>query len=78
MIGRKHKKVCTTPNYIKHFLIFASAITGCISISVSFLGITIGFKSFSIGLEIFAIVVGIKRYKSIIKKKKKSMMREYC
>ena len=35
------------------------------------LGIPTGIKSSTIGLEICAIVVGIKRNKSIIKKKKK-------
>ena len=30
---KKHKNVSTTLNYIKHFLILASTITGCISIS---------------------------------------------
>ena len=34
MMSRKHKKVCTTLNYIEQFLILASTITGCISISV--------------------------------------------
>ena len=33
LMSRKHKKVCTTLNYIEHFLILASAITGCISTS---------------------------------------------
>ena len=33
MISRKHKKVCSTPNYIEQFLILASTVTGCISIS---------------------------------------------
>ena len=32
LMGRKHKKVCATLNYIEHFLILDSAITGCISI----------------------------------------------
>ena len=35
LISRKHKKVCTTLNYIKDFLILASTITECISISAS-------------------------------------------
>ena len=41
LMSRKHKKVCTTLNYIEHFLILASTITGCISISgfASLLGI---------------------------------------
>ena len=33
LLSNKHKKVCTTLNYIEHFLILASAITGCILIS---------------------------------------------
>ena len=32
LMGRKHKKVCATLNYIEHFLILDSAITGGISI----------------------------------------------
>ena len=41
LMSRKYRKVCTTLNYIKHFLILVSTITGCISISVlaSLLGI---------------------------------------
>ena len=72
-MSRKHKKVCTTLNYIEHFLILASTITGWISISVftSLLVIPIGITSFAIGLKICAIAVGIKKYKSIIKWKKK-------
>ena len=31
--SKKHKKVCTTLSYIKHFLVLASTITGSISIS---------------------------------------------
>ena len=33
LMSTKHKKVGTTLNYFEHFLILASAITGCISIS---------------------------------------------
>ena len=71
-MSRKHKKVCTKLNYIEHFLILASKITGCISISdfTSLLGIPIGITSSAIGLKLFAITAGIKKYKSIIKKKK--------
>ena len=72
-MSRKHKKVCTTLNYIEHFLIFASAIAGCISISafVSLLGIPIGITSSAVGLKICAVTAGIQMYKSIVKKKKK-------
>ena len=31
LMTQKHKKVRTTINYIEHFLILASAVTGCMS-----------------------------------------------
>ena len=70
---RKHKNVCTILNYIEHFLILASTITGCISIHVfaSVLVIPIGIISSAIGLKICVIAAGIKKYKSIIKSKNK-------
>ena len=72
-MSKKHKTVCITLNYIEHFLILASAITGCISISdfTSLIGIPTGITSSAAGLKICAIAAGIKKYKSIIKKKKK-------
>ena len=72
-MSRKHKKVCKPLNYIEHFLSLASTITGCISISAFafLLGIPIGITSSVIGLKICPITAGIKKYKSIIKKKKK-------
>ena len=33
MLSKKHKNVYTTLNYIEHFLILASPITECVSIS---------------------------------------------
>ena len=33
LMSKKHKKVCTTLNYIEHFFILGSTITGCVSIS---------------------------------------------
>ena len=70
-MSKKHKKVYTALNYIEHFLILASTITGCISISAfaSLLGIPVGYTSSAIGLTICAIAAGIKKYKSILKKK---------
>ena len=54
-------------------LILASAVTGFISISAfdSLLSISIGIKSADIGLKICALTARIKKYRSIIKKKKK-------
>ena len=73
LMSKKHKKVCTNLNYIVPFLILASTITGCTSISAfaSLIGIPRGIMSSAIGLKICAITAGIKRYKSIIKKNKK-------
>ena len=73
LMSRKHKKVCTTLSYIEHFLILASTISGCISISafVSLLGISIGITSSAIRSKICVIAAAIKKYQSIIKKKKK-------
>ena len=47
---RKHTKVSTTLHYIEHFLILASTITGCISISAftSLLDIPTGVTSSAI------------------------------
>ena len=39
LINKKYKMVCITLNYIKHFLILVSAITGCISISALLLSL---------------------------------------
>ena len=73
LVSKKHKKVCTTLNYIEHVLILVSTITRCVSIFVfaSLVGIPIGFTSSAIGLIICAVTSGIKKYKLIIKKKKK-------
>ena len=57
-MSKKHKKVC---------------ITGCILISVfsSLTVIPIGITSSAIGLKTCALTAGIKKYKSIIKRKRK-------
>ena len=60
-------------NYIEHFLIIISTITGFVSISafVSLVGILIAISSSAIELKICVITAGIKNYKSIDKKDKK-------
>ena len=77
LMSRNHKNVCTTLNYIEHFLILTSAFTVSISVSAfaSLIGIPLGITSSEIGLQIFVIAAGIKKYKSIIKKNKKSMIK---
>ena len=72
-MSKTHKKVSTTLTYIDHFLILASTITGCVSISafLSLVDILVEITSSAIGLNIWAIIAGIEKFKLIIKKKKK-------
>ena len=66
LMSEKYKKTCKYLNYIEHLHILALTVTSCVWIS-AFVGIT----SSAVGIEIFAISAGIKKYKSITKKKKK-------
>ena len=49
-MNSKHEKVCTTLNYIEHFLILGSTINGFISVSAFayLLGIPIGITGYAI------------------------------
>ena len=60
-MSKKYKIVYTTVNYIEQFLILASKITGCVSISAlaSLIGIPIGITSSAIVLKICEITAGI-------------------
>ena len=71
-MNKKHKKGCKVLNYIDHILIVISTITRCVSISAfaSLVGIPIRIASYAIGLIICAIITGLKKYKSIVKKRK--------
>ena len=75
-MSRKHKKVCVILSYIANLLILPSAITECLVIYafVSLLSSPIEITSPAIGLKICAIVSGIKKCKSIIKRKRKRSM----
>ena len=72
---KRQKNVCTTLNHIEHFLILVSATTGCVSIPdfTSLVGIPIVIRSSAVGLKICVITATIKKYKSIIKKRKRSI-----
>ena len=64
-------------NYVEPLLILASTFTGCVSVSVfasvfaSVFGILVGITSSAVGLKICVITTGIKKYKGIVKEKKK-------
>ena len=53
-------------------VILVSTVTGCISISAfsSFVCVPVGITSSAVGIKLCAITAGIKKYKSIIRKKK--------
>ena len=72
-MSKKHKKVCGVLNYIEDLLILASGVTGCVSISAfaSLVCISEGITSSPVRLKICVTAAGIKKYNSIIKKKKK-------
>ena len=71
--SKKHEKVYVVLNYIEDLLILISTVSGCVSICnfAPLVGFPIGIPNSAIGLKICVIPAGIKRYKSIIKKKKK-------
>ena len=71
LINNRHKWVCTTLDYLQHFLILAPAITECVPISafVYLDSISIGIRSSAVGLTIYATTAAIKKQKK--KKKKK-------
>ena len=54
LTSKKHKMICTTLNYIEHFLVVASTITGYVSISAfaSLIGITMQTESSAIKINI--------------------------
>ena len=60
-------------HYIDYLLILASAVSGSVSVSafVSSFAIPINISSSAVGLKISAITAGIKKYESIIEKRKK-------
>ena len=70
---KKHEKVCRVLIYIDHSLLVISTISGCVSISAfaSLFGISKRITSSVIELKVCTITAGIKKCKSMIKKKKK-------
>ena len=70
--SEKHNKICTTLNYIEHFLILASLVTKRISISAfAFLvGISIGSLK-----NLWNNCSNFKKYKSIIKEKRRTLIK---
>ena len=59
---------------LKHLLVLVLTVTGCVSISAfaSLVCIPVGITSSAVRTKIFAVTAEIKKYRSIIKEKKKS------
>ena len=76
-MSEKYKKTCKYLSYVENLLILASTITGCVSISAfaSLVYVPIGITSSAVAISTCAITAGIKKYKSFIKKKKRSMIK---
>ena len=70
-MSKKNKKVCTSLNYIEHFLTLVFTVAVCISLLASLVDISKEILSSTIALNICAIMTRIKTNKSINKKKKK-------
>ena len=73
LMNEKYKKACKYLNYVENLLNLVSANTGCVSISAyAFLvDINVAVTSYSVEINFRAIIARIKKYKPIIKKKKK-------
>ena len=77
LLSNKNKKICATLNYIEHFLTLVFEVTICISISsfASLIDVSKGIMNSAIGLNFWTIIARIKKYKSIIKKRKRSKLK---
>ena len=74
LMSEKYKKTCKYLNYVEQLFIWVSAVAGCVSISTftSLVCVPVGITNSAVGIKIFAINAGIKKYKSIINKKRKN------
>ena len=72
-MSEKYKNTCKYLNYVEYLLISVSTVTDCVSISAlaSLVCVAVGITSSAVGIKIYAITAGIKKYKSVMKKKKK-------
>ena len=72
-MSEKYKKTYKYLNYVESLLILASTVTGCVSNSafVPLVCVPVGITNPAVGIKICTIIVGIIKYKSIIKEKRK-------
>ena len=72
-MGEKYKMTCNYFNCVEHFHILAWIIASCVSTSAfaSLFCVPVGITSSPVGIKLCAITARIKKYKPIIKKKRK-------
>ena len=70
--SKKHEKVCAVLTYFEHLVILHYAVTGCLSIYAlaALVETPIEIMSSAVAIKICTITTGIKKYQSVIKKKK--------
>ena len=68
----KQKKTCKCLNYVEHLLILASTITSYVSFSAfaSLVCVPVRIVSSAVGIKLCPVTSGIKKHKSITRKKK--------
>ena len=73
--SKKRKKI--EDIYAENLLILSSTITACVSIFAftSWVCVPVGITSSVVGIKVCAIVAEIKKYKSIIRKRRKSTIK---
>ena len=73
LLSEKYKNTCKYLNYAEHLLILASTVTVCVLISAftAVVAVPVDIMSSAGKIKTFAITAGIKKYKSVIRKKKK-------
>ena len=73
LTSEKCKKTCKYLNYIEELLILVSTVTGCVSISTfaSLVWVPVRITSSAVEIKICEITARIKKYKLLIRKKKK-------
>ena len=72
-MSKEHKNVYRVLSYIEYLFILISTVTWYISIAgaASLVDISMGATTYAIGLKLCVTLAGIKKYKTIIVKKKK-------
>ena len=72
-MSEKYKKTCKCFNYVENLLILSSAVAFCVSTPTfaSLVCVLVSITRYAVEINICANTAGVKKYKSIIKKKNK-------